>query len=65
MYKNIRTYVRKHLSKVLDQKVQQLAEVAVQLNEEVLLTNDLSQTLGSCCITRDARESIRVNSLRG
>ena len=47
---NVTTYVRRCSSKVLDHVVQQLAEVAVQLNKEVLLANNLSQTLGPCCV---------------
>lgn len=58
----MKTYGDRFSSEVLDEEVQQLAEVAVQLNEEILLANNLGQALGSCGVARNTEETIRVNS---
>ncbi|KAJ8105979.1 hypothetical protein OPT61_g9847 [Boeremia exigua] len=63
VHKNVATYVKRCSSKVLDEKVQQLAEVAVQLDEEVLLADNLSQALGPGCVARDAGEAVGVDPL--
>lgn len=50
---------------VLDEEVQQLAEIAVEFDEEVLLANNLGQALGPGGVARDARKAVGVNPLCG
>ena len=52
-------------SEVLDQEVQQLAKVAVELNEEILLADNLSKALGPCGVARDTWETVWVDPLCG
>ena len=53
------------LAKLVDQRMKKTAKEAVQLHEEVLLANNLDQTLRLHHVAGHAWESIGIKPLRG
>ena len=63
-YQRSKATEEKRSSELLNEGVQKMAEEAMKVHEEILLANDLDETLCLHHIARDTRKAIRVDLLR-